>query len=182
MKIYTRCGDHGETGLFGGGRVGKGSLRIDAYGQVDELNSVLGWCAVAADGDTGERILAEQARLFVLGSWLATPAAAPAAARDRLPAWDEDALGRLEAEIDRWQAELPELHSFVLPGGAEAAARLHLARAVCRRAERALAALADEEAVDPRHQAYLNRLGDWLFVLARRVNHLAGVAELPWTP
>nr|MBC8327465.1 cob(I)yrinic acid a,c-diamide adenosyltransferase [Planctomycetota bacterium] len=124
----------------------------------------------------------EQARLFTLGSWLATPSEASESTRAHLPAWRADAFGVLEAEIDRFTEELPELKSFIVPGGCQAAARLHLARTICRRAERTVAALANDDYVDPRHQAYLNRLSDWLFVLARVANWRAGVVDVPWKP
>lgn len=189
MRIYTRTGDEGETGLFGGSRVSKAHHRIAAYGETDELNAVLGWCAVAAEGGGGivaglaAALRREQARLFTAGAWLATLPEA-AAARQRLPAWPADADRILEAEMDAWTAALPPLKSFILPGGAELAARLHLARTVCRRSERAVCELAADEAhgVDPRLLAWLNRLSDWLFTAARAANAAAGRADAPWTP
>ncbi len=182
MKIYTRTGDDGETGLFGGLRVRKASERIIAYGEIDELNSAVGWCAAAADAELTAALQREQARLFVLGSWLSTPSEASEDTRAHLPEWEADAFEVLEAEIDRFEEELPSLKAFILPGGCEAAARLHLARTICRRAERTVAALANDDYVDPRHQAYLNRLSDWLFVLARISNWREGVADVPWHP
>lgn len=190
MRIYTRTGDGGETGTFGGGRVPKAHPRIAAYGETDELNSVLGWCAVAAAGasgitaELGDRLAREQARLFVLGSWLATPPDAVAGARRHLPAWPDGAPAELEREMDAWEAALPPLKSFILPGGSELAARLHVARTTCRRAERAVVALAADpaQAVDPRALIYLNRLSDWLFTAARAANAAAGRADVPWRP
>lgn len=189
MRIYTRTGDEGETGLFGGGRVSKAHDRIAAYGETDELNSVLGWCAAAAEGAPGivaglkANLKREQALLFTAGSWLATPPEA-AQARKHLPAWPADAAAVLEREIDAWDEALPPLKSFILPGGSELAARLHLARTVCRRAERAVCDLAadDDHGVDPRILAWLNRLSDWLFTAARAANAAAGRADVPWRP
>ncbi len=180
MKIYTRGGDGGETGLFGGGRVAKHALRIEAYGQIDELNALLGWCAVAAGKEDAAPLHREQGRLFDLGAWLATPPEAAAATRKRLPGWDEGAPGVLEEEIDALEAGLPALTTFILPGGSEAAARLHIARTVCRRAERALVRLSTEEEVPAPFLAYLNRLSDWLFVRARRANAAAGLEDTLW--
>jgi cob(I)alamin adenosyltransferase len=189
MRIYTRTGDGGETGLFGGGRVAKAHDRIAAYGETDELNSVLGWCAVAAEGAPGivaglkAGIEREQGMLLTAGSWLATPPEATNSRR-HLPAWPAGADAVLEREIDAWDAALPPLKTFILPGGSELAARLHLARTVCRRAERAVCALAADEAhgVDPRILAWLNRLSDWLFTAARAANAAAGRADVPWRP
>ena len=182
MRIYTRGGDEGETGLFGGTRVGKSSLRIAAYGEVDELNSVLGWCAVVAVGTELERLRRVQSLLFSIGSWLATPAQASASTRSHLPAWQEDTISQLEGEIDTWEESLEPLANFILPGGNELASRLHIARCVSRRAERAVVVLAeqDDSQVEAHHLAYLNRLSDWLFVFARYVNHAAGESDVPW--
>jgi len=185
MRIYTKGGDAGETGLFGGARVGKNALRITAYGDVDELNSLLGWCAVAANGLTTEMLQREQGNLFTLGSYLATPPDALEEASRFLPPWQPEVIGHLEREIDQWHEELAPLKTFLLPGGTELAARLHLARTVCRRAERQLVALStsgSEGAVAGGHLAYLNRLSDWLFMLARWANHQQGVADIPWNP
>lgn len=186
MRIYTRTGDTGETGLFGGGRVPKFHARISAYGEVDELNSVLGWCSAASAPLPGlaDQLAREQSLLFTAGSWLATPPAAGKGARRRLPAWPERAPVILEEEMDAWDEKLPPLATFILPGGTELAARLHLARTVCRRAERAVVALAADaaEEVDPRLLVYLNRLSDWLFTAARAANAAAGRADVPWHP
>jgi len=180
VKIYTRGGDGGETGLFGGGRAPKHALRIEAYGQIDELNALLGWCAASAGEEQAAPLRREQARLLDLGAWLATPAEAAAATRKRLPPWDKGAPGVLEEEIDALEAGLPALTTFILPGGSEAAARLHIARTVCRRAERALVRLSAEEEVPAPFLAYLNRLSDWLFVRACRANAAAGLQDTPW--
>jgi cob(I)alamin adenosyltransferase len=180
VKIYTGSGDRGQTALFGGERVAKTHPRVAAYGTVDELNAALGLAAVAlADPELSAAVETVQARLFDLGADLATPAGAPAGEwLLRVPAeW----AAELEADIDRMTAALPPLTSFVLPGGGEAAARLHLARTVCRRAERALwAAVEAGEEVGAEAGVFLNRLGDWLFTAARLANHRAGIEERPW--
>lgn len=184
MKIYTRGGDEGETSLFGGQRVLKDNARIHAYGEVDELNSVLGWCAAAAEGEMASSLVRESSRLFSLGSHLATPPEANDA-KKHLPAWPQNATAELESEIDAWDENLAPLQNFILPGGSELASRLHLARAVCRRAERGLVALRDAEgpeACDPQLLGYLNRMSDWLFTAAREANRAAGVIESAWIP
>ncbi|HEX9794198.1 MAG TPA: cob(I)yrinic acid a,c-diamide adenosyltransferase [Planctomycetota bacterium] len=182
MKIYTRTGDAGETGLFGGGRAPKHHPRIGAYGEVDALNAALGWCAVVADDVLAGRLRREMAALFALGAHLATPADAAPAARARLPRLEAGGVAELEAEIDAMEARLEPLQTFVLPGGCELAARLHVARCACRGAERAVTALASMENVEPQALVHLNRLSDWLFVAARAANAAAGVADLPWLP
>ncbi|MGH7476053.1 MAG: cob(I)yrinic acid a,c-diamide adenosyltransferase [Longimicrobiales bacterium] len=183
MRIYTRTGDAGETGLFGGGRVSKADRRVDAYGEVDELNACIG-CAVAASDDHGlrERLEQVQAELFVVGAQLATPAAAQRGRRPDLPELNEGAIVQLEAWIDMAEAELAPLRHFILPGGSASGAALHLARTVCRRAERAVSRLAEKEPVGPEILGYLNRLSDLLFVLARVANRRAGAAEQTWIP
>ncbi len=182
MGIYTRSGDDGETGLFGGDRVSKSSVRISAYGDVDELNSLLGWCAAAAAADDVVRLHHVQALLFSLGSWLATPPQATSAAREMLPAWPGTACSELETQIDAWERQAGELKNFILPGGSEFAARLHVCRAVCRRAERSVVELSDTAGsdVDPQHVVFLNRLSDWLFAYARAATHQAGGTDVPW--
>jgi cob(I)alamin adenosyltransferase len=182
MGIYTRGGDGGETGLFGGDRVSKADSRIGAYGEVDELNSVLGWCAAAANEQNAARLQLVQSLLFTMGSWLATPPEASAASRSMLPAWPQQSIAELETQIDQWEAQTGALTAFILPGGCEFAARLHVARTVCRRAERVLAefAASPKAEVDPQHLAFLNRLSDWLFAFARAANHEEGSAETPW--
>ena len=180
MKIYTRTGDAGETGLFGGGRVSKADPRVVAYGTVDELNAVVGLAAVWADDRLALRLRAVQARLFDVGADLATPLGARAGlvAGRVQDAWIE----ALEAEIDGWEAELAPLAAFILPGGSRAAAGLHVARAVCRRTERRVVALgAAGVEVTPAVPVFLNRLSDWLFTAARLANARAGIPDTPWT-
>jgi cob(I)alamin adenosyltransferase len=183
MKLYTRTGDDGSSGLFGGDRVSKSHLRLGAYGTLDELNSLMGVLrlhatAACADEATLQRV---QHDLFVLGALLATPAARQEQldARMRRPTWD---LADMEADIDRLTALAPPMTAFVLPGGSTAAAYAHLARTVCRRAEREVVALTHEEPQNPAVVAYLNRLSDWLFALARAENATAGVADVAWRP
>lgn len=179
MKIYTRTGDDGTTGLIGGSRVPKSDPRIDAYGTVDELNAMIGCVAAIATSPLLEQLRRVQAELFVIGSQLATPEGSPH--RSSLPELDEQMIGRLESEIDRTETALPALRNFILPGGSETAARLHLARTVCRRAERLIVAYAGEHRAPTRVIEYLNRLSDWLFVQARGANHLLGVSDILWT-
>jgi cob(I)alamin adenosyltransferase len=183
MKLYTRTGDDGSSGLFGGDRVSKSHLRLVAYGTLDELNSVLGLLRlVATPVCAGEEALQRvQQDLFVLGAILATPAARQDLLGARLsrPTWE---LADMEADIDRLTALAPPMTTFVLPGGTPASAQAHLARTVCRRAEREVVALTHEEPMDPAVLAYLNRLSDWLFALARAENATAGVADIQWVP
>src|SRR5258708_14632828 len=167
MKIYTRTGDDGTTGLFGGGRVRKSDARIDCYGTIDELNAAIGLTAVAAPAELLPRLRQVQNELFVIGAHLATPDPGREA---KLPTLDESAIGRLEMEIDAAEAQMPALKQFILPGGSEPAARLHVARTVCRRAERLLVAFSLDRPVPAIMLTYLNRLSDWLFVQPRRVN------------
>jgi len=182
MSIYTRGGDAGETGLFGGDRVSKGAARIGTYGDVDELNSVLGWCASVASEADSMRLQHVQALLFTLGSYLATPPEATEQIRSMLPAWPLAASAALENQIDLWEEQTGALQAFILPGGCELAARLHMARCVCRRAERSLVDFANREhaSVAAAHIMFLNRLSDWLFAFARAANHAAGSADVPW--
>jgi cob(I)alamin adenosyltransferase len=181
MKIYTKTGDDGSTGLFGGQRLSKGDARIDCYGTVDELNATIGWAAAAAEVNLGARLRTVQSELFDIGSHLATPPDDPAAARS-LPQLGESMIQRLEREIDSADEILPPLKNFILPGGSEAACRLHIARTICRRAERAVVAFGQLHKIPPIVITYLNRLSDWLFVEARLANHDAGVADVLWTP
>jgi len=178
MKIYTRTGDDGSTGLIGGTRVAKDDAAIECYGTVDELNASIGSAVVVADAEARGWLEQVQAELFTIGSHLATPAGATQAAS--LPALDGNWLKRLEGQIDAAEAGLSPLRNFILPGGSEFAARLHVARTVCRRAERLLVATAREREVHPLIVTYINRLSDWLFVQARRANHVQGVPDVPW--
>jgi cob(I)alamin adenosyltransferase len=179
MKIYTRTGDDGSTGLIGGSRVAKDDAAIECYGTVDELNAALG-AAVVVAGDTEARewLAQVQAELFTIGAHLATPGGASQA--KSLPLLDENWIMRLEQQIDAVESTLPPLRNFILPGGTEFAARLHVARTVCRRAERLIVATARTRKFDPIIVTYVNRLSDWLFVQARRANHIAGVPDVPW--
>ena len=179
MKLYTRTGDRGETGLIGGKRVAKDALRLDAYGTIDELNAILG-LAAAADAAWAGRLAEIQAELFALGAHLAAPEGATA--NTPLPALPERAIERMEQQIDAADGQMPALTNFILPGGSEAAARLHLARCICRRAERRCVALLRTEAVPREVIVYLNRLSDWLFAHARLANHEAGVPDVAWRP
>jgi cob(I)alamin adenosyltransferase len=181
MRIYTRTGDRGETGLFGGGRVSKSDRRVEAYGTVDELNAQLGWAETLLRhlGLTAE-LQGLQADLLVIGSDLATPPDATAAALSRLRRIEAAQVARLEAWIDRLDAETVPLTTFILPGGVAGAAALQVCRAVCRRAERRVVELAGAEPVNAQVIAYLNRLSDLLFTLARWVNAREGVAEPAW--
>ena len=180
-KIYTRTGDDGTTGLVDGSRTPKHSPRIDAIGKVDLANSALGLAAVAlAGGNHAEAIYRIQNDLFDLGADLATPGGdfEPGEMTLRMVPRQVDWL---EAAIDRLNEELEPLKSFVLPGGSEAAARVHVARASVREAERAMTGLAQAEPVNPAALAYANRLSDYLFVLARALNHAAG-GDVEWVP
>ena len=179
MKIYTKTGDLGDTGLFGGPRVRKDAPRIEAYGTVDELNSVLGLARAAGlDRDLDALVGQIQNELFALGAQLATPD--PAAHNTALVGPRE--IAALEQAIDRLELGLEPLKQFILPGGTSAAAQLHFARTVCRRAERRLVTLKDQspEPIAGDLVVYLNRLSDLLFVMARSVNRAAGQADVPW--
>ena len=177
-RIYTRGGDAGETSLGDGSRVSKLDTRIAAYGTVDELNSVLGAClAGECPEEIAEALLRIQNELFDLGADLSVPFEIEGRLRVTQPAVDE-----LEALCDRFNEGLPELRSFVLPGGTEAAARLHVARTVCRRAEREALVAGSEHDINPLVVVYLNRLSDLLFILSRFANAAAGVAEPLWKP
>lgn len=179
MKIYTRTGDAGQTGLYGGERVSKAAVRVEAYGTVDEANSAIGLArAHLVDAELDEVLASLQNALFDLGADLATPLGSPYSSKvARIDADDVSALERL---IDRFDAENAPLTSFVHPGGSPAAAALHLARAVARRAERETLRLEAEEASNHEVARYLNRLSDFLFVLARVANARAGIPEAGW--
>jgi cob(I)alamin adenosyltransferase len=187
MKIYTKTGDRGDTGLFGGGRVPKDHVRVDAYGEVDELNSTLGLVVLHLDAG-GERELADglrqvQGDLFTVGANLATPAPEDGGRENAfIPPLDPARIEALERWIDAADGELEPLASFILPGGSPAGAALHLARTVCRRAERRVVKLSHHATVRPEYVMYLNRLSDLLFTLARLANHRARVADTPWVP
>lgn len=179
MRIYTKGGDRGETGLVGGARVGKDDLRVRSYGEVDELCSVLGLArAQGLPDELDPQVARIQNELFSLGSQLATPGDAKPAAPRVHAEW----IAALEREIDAVDARVAPLKNFILPGGATGAAWLHLARTVCRRGERAIVALGRHEALDPLIEVYVNRLSDWLFMMARAVNHRAAVEEPLWHP
>jgi cob(I)alamin adenosyltransferase len=173
MKIYTKTGDDGNTGIFGGGRISKADPRIACTGAIDELNAILGWAAAANENMAGQ-IYAVQSDLFALGAEIATPAGKPPAALK-----EGDVL-RLEREIDAAEAQLAPLRNFILPGGNEAGARLHVARTLCRRAERVLVEFSGKGTLPPLALVYLNRLSDWLFVMARQANHIGGVTDVIW--
>ncbi len=183
MKVYTRTGDGGETGLFGGQRVRKDSARVAAYGEVDELNAALGSArAELEEADLREWLSTIQSSLFDLGGELAIPDVEALAAKGKdLPRVVEAEVDQLEQWIDQLETELAPLRQFVLPGGSRAAAALHLARTVCRRAERQVIALAAREPVAPLLIRYLNRLSDLLFVMARTANHRVGEVEPTWS-
>jgi cob(I)alamin adenosyltransferase len=175
MKIYTRTGDSGETGLYGGRTVSKDDMRVEAYGTVDELNAALGLAAAcASDGQITESLAALQQELFSAGWDLATPLAA------EVPRLTAVGVLRLENEIDMFEKELPNLRNFILPGGNQCSAALHLARCICRRAERRVVKLMKHEDINGEIERYLNRLSDYLFVLARVVAHRAGIEETTW--
>lgn len=179
MKIYTKTGDAGETGLFGGDRVSKAASRVEAYGNVDELNSTIGWARVAISDATLDALLNQiQTDLFEIGAELgSTP---DRQEKGGLPFIEDARVSVLEQSIDKYEKGPPPLASFVLPGGSEAAARLHLARCVCRRAERAIVDLGATEPLRGEILRYVNRLSDLLFTLARWANHSAGVQDIPW--
>lgn len=179
MKIYTKTGDDGTTSLFSGGRVPKTHLRVEAYGTVDELNSVLGVARAHQPQARADEWLARiQMQLFNLGADLATPLDAKA---DWVVRMDADTVEWLEDAIDEMTAELPELKNFIVPGGSLVAANIHVARTVCRRAERMVIGLGDEEPVGDHVIHYLNRLSDFLFTLARWENMHAGIPEDKWS-
>jgi cob(I)alamin adenosyltransferase len=180
-KIYTRRGDDGSTGLFGGPRVRKDDLRVVAYGDVDELNSTLGLAREELpEGDLRTLVDSFQSELFDLGAELATPDSSKAP--KEVPRISAQSVARLEREIDRLTEELPPMKNFILPGGSRPGAALHFCRTVCRRAERKMVELADSAPVSSDALAYLNRLSDLLFVMARAANLRAGGREIPWTP
>jgi len=180
MKIYTKTGDSGQTGLQGGVRVAKHDARVEAYGNVDELNSCLGLAITMAGPEISGLLLPIQSQLFNLGTVLSFGKGD----RSKLPGITMDSILTIEEDIDELEKHLPPLKNFVMPGGCELAARLHLARTVCRRAERSVSFLLesiDETEVSLALQ-FLNRFSDYLFVMARYANKLAGIEDLPWLP
>jgi cob(I)alamin adenosyltransferase len=182
MKIYTKTGDTGVTSLIGGTKVSKAHLRIEAYGTVDELNSYTGLCKDLITDDLTKVVLQEvQDRLFTIGSALACDPEKET--KLRVPDLKEDDISLLEKEIDKMNELLPPMKSFILPGGHPTNAHLHIARCVCRRAERCCIRLgAENHEVEPIIIKYLNRLSDYLFMLARYATHLLKVEEIPWKP
>src|SRR4030042_6465169 len=181
MKIYTKAGDTGTTSLFGGTRVEKNSARIKAYGEVDELNSLIGVILADFEGigyllgikPLRGGLLRIQSELFVLGADLATPLDA----KVKVTRIRKSLITKLEKEIDNWSTSLPQLKNFILPGGSKIGSKLHLTRSVARRAERAVVDLSKQEKINKNALIYLNRLSDWFFVLARHINKLEKVPE-----
>lgn len=179
MKIYTKKGDDGSTMLFGGTRLPKHHLRVTSYGEIDELNSHMGLIADLLPSHS--RVLrAVQNNLFVIGSHFATEP--EQASKLKLPELEEQATSELEQAIDEQTAALPELKQFILPGGHPTVSHVHIARTVCRRAERTATALSEISEVNPTHLAYLNRLSDYLFTLARTATKELNVEEIKWNP
>lgn len=180
--LYTKTGDSGQTSLVGGERAPKHCVRLDAYGTLDEFSSFLG-VVLSDSGCTEEvrgQLLAIQNRLFDVGCYLAT--AVPEGTTPAITGLIDDDVSRLEGWIDALDEQTPKIRAFVLPGGTSLSAHTHVARAVCRRAERRVFALCEESYVDPLVTRYLNRLSDYLFILARYFNFLSGVTEITWTP
>jgi cob(I)alamin adenosyltransferase len=181
MRIYTRAGDEGETSLFGGKRVPKNDSRVDAYGHVDELNAVLGLVVACEPQDLERDLMREiQQDLFAIGGRLASPDPERVSKALQKAVVRHERIDALEAAIDRMDRELAPLKQFILPGGSAKSAYLHLARTVCRRAERSAVALNSESGVPREILTYLNRLSDLLFVMARLANHLAGMPDETW--
>lgn len=182
MKIYTKTGDHGETGLFDGTRVAKNAARVEAYGEVDELNAVLGMALAFIRDDEEIRtcLLTIQRDLFVLGAHLADPSMRVEAKRGSKASLTAEQVTQLEQWIDHFETLLPPLRQFILPGGSKGGATLQLARTVCRRAERRVVSLSAEVEVDALILTYLNRLSDFLFVVARLESQRRNYTEIPW--
>ncbi len=181
MKIYTKTGDSGSTGLFGGGRVPKDDVRVEAYGDVDELNAVLGVArSVEPMPRVDEVLVPIQRDLFAIGALLATPDRDKMAMHLQKARIDEGRIEELERAIDDGEAELEPLTAFIIPGGSPKAAALHVARTVCRRAERHVVRLQHDVDLPPLAVIYLNRLSDLLFTLARVANRRAGAGEVTW--
>lgn len=182
VKIYTKTGDYGETGLFNGSRVAKNDPRVEAYGDVDELNALLGVILsfIRDDEDICNCLLTIQRELFVIGAHLADPTARVEAKRGEKASLSDGQITRLEQWIDAFEADLPPLRQFILPGGSKGGAALHHARTVCRRAERQIVTLSQQEPVSPLIITYMNRLSDLLFVTARLENSRQNRPEIPW--
>jgi cob(I)alamin adenosyltransferase len=181
MPIYTRTGDEGTTGLFGGGRVPKDHARVIAYGEVDELNAAIGLARATPPTDPADGLLETiQRDLFALGGHLASPDPAKVAKALERATLSDQRIQEFEHAIDAADTELAPLRAFVLPAGTPKAVALHLARTICRRAERSVVRLAREEQVPPLFVTYLNRLSDLLFTLARLANHRGGVGDVTW--
>jgi len=176
MKIYTKTGDEGKTGLLGGSRVQKHSIRIHAIGEVDELNSFVGLAAISATEEIAKQLSAIQHQLFDLGSELACEPGGDF----QILSVSEKEIGELEASIDKMTSTLPPLEKFILPGGSEGAARIHVCRSVCRRVERTLQALAEREEIRKDLLVYVNRLSDWFFTASRYQNALLNVEDVFW--
>ena len=180
MKIYTKTGDEGITSLFGGKRISKGSLIIEAYGTVDELNSYIGFVRDQAVNKSRAAVLIEiQDRLFTIGSILATE---PGNDKVKIPSLAESDIVNLEKEIDKMEETLPPMKSFVLPGGHESVSIGHIARTICRRAERLVIMAGEHQPIDTLVVKYLNRLSDYLFVLCRKMSQELNAEETPWKP
>jgi cob(I)alamin adenosyltransferase len=182
MKIYTKTGDKGTTSLIGGTKVSKAHLRIEAYGTVDELNSYIGLCKDLLTDKNSNKVLQEvQDRLFTIGAALACDPEKET--KMKIPDLEEEDITLLEKEIDKMNETLPSMKSFILPGGHITVSHIHICRCICRRAERCCVRLETEQnEVEPIIIKYLNRLRDYLFVLARYAGHLLNIAELPWKP
>lgn len=181
FKIYTKTGDQGKTGLIGGTRVPKNHLRIESYGTVDELNSFIGLLADhLSDGHTRSILREIQDRLFTIGSALASDPHKNL--KMKIPALSDEDIVLLEKEIDSMEEKLQPMKHFILPGGHVTVSTAHIARCVCRRAERCCVALQEIEPIEPLVLKYLNRLSDYLFVMARYVGHQLGADEIPWRP
>jgi cob(I)alamin adenosyltransferase len=182
MKIYTKSGDKGETGLFGGERVSKDSLRIEAYGTVDELNSFIGLAIIESGTEEIKKLLQEiQNTLFVAGSDLSAPDNETNQKHNILRINDKH-IKDIETEIDKFESKLDEIRNFILPGGCKSAAILHICRAVCRRAERRVVSLNNVMKIGNDIIIFLNRLSDLFFVLARYENKTAGIPDIIWNP
>lgn len=187
-KIYTKTGDKGTTGLFGGQRVAKTDQRIVAYGTIDELNAAIGLVAAMHKAEVARLNQAEvlellhqiQRQLFDIGAHLATPAVSGQSITTSLPHLSDEAITTLEQSIDQMTTKLPELRQFILPGGSLISSQVHLARTICRRAERTIIRLGEQVPIDPLIIKYCNRLSDWLFTLARCYNAILNEPELTW--